>query len=598
VKEIMESDFRKSANKPRGVGVVGTFPSNYEWWIIGVSAVTATLLGYVGFSGKGYAFLDALYRALSLFTLQSGAIDGEVPVSLEIARWLAPVVLAYAAVKTLFVVARDQMKLLRLGSFRDHVVVCGLGQKGVRLMNGFIELGQKVVAIEVDRDSCAGSVYKDRRAIVLAGNAADESMLRRARVQYAKYLIVVTGKDDTNVEIAIKAFQLLKSGSRLGRKGKLFCFVHIFDLKLQSLFKRHEVFTSTYDSFDARVFNIYEKSARIILDNFAPDHFVKVRKRTDPALHILIVGFGWTGESLAVQAARVGHYANGKKLKVTVLDLATEAKAERFYHDYPYVDQILDLRFVTANAETLGSQSLDGLQKGASPAAVYVCLGDEGLNLSTATRLRRVFPKPPIVVCMPQKTGISTLLRGSSILPNESNIHIFNMIERACDVPAVVDEIMDRKARAIHEHYVEQEAKRGAAVQQNPFLVAWEQLPEDAKDSSRHQADHIPVKLRAVGCKATDREDQIASYDFSSDPDAMETMAKMEHRRWVAERLLSGWTYGKTKDIVRRTHPDLVPWEKLSIEVRNKDKNAVESVPEAMARVGLKIVPESVAPAV
>jgi hypothetical protein len=41
-----------------------------------------------------------------------------------------------------------------------------------------------------------------------------------------------------------------------------------------------------------------------------------------------------------------------------------------------------------------------------------------------------------------------------------------------------------------------------------------------------------------------------------------------------------------------------VPWEKLSIEVRNKDKNAVESVPEAMARVGLKIVPESVAPAV
>ena len=44
----------------------------------------------------------------------------------------------------------------------------------------------------------------------------------------------------------------------------------------------------------------------------------------------------------------------------------------------------------------------------------------------------------------------------------------------------------------------------------------------------------------------------------------MEYLAYLEHRRWVEERLRNGWTWGEKRDDVRRTHPDLVPYDELS----------------------------------
>jgi hypothetical protein len=50
-----------------------------------------------------------------------------------------------------------------------------------------------------------------------------------------------------------------------------------------------------------------------------------------------------------------------------------------------------------------------------------------------------------------------------------------------------------------------------------------------------------------------------------------EIMSRLEHRRWVVMRLLSGWTYGSKKDEVARTHPSICPWADLSEEERQKD---------------------------
>jgi hypothetical protein len=110
---------------------------DYQWPLIGTIALFVLALGYVGFKklcafpGEQRSTLDAFYLSLQLFVLEFDPNSRELPLELEFARWLAPAVAAYAAVKALAAILRDQFQALRLKFISDHVVICGLGRKGV-----------------------------------------------------------------------------------------------------------------------------------------------------------------------------------------------------------------------------------------------------------------------------------------------------------------------------------------------------------------------------------------------------------------------------------------------------------------------------------
>ena len=63
----------------------------------------------------------------------------------------------------------------------------------------------------------------------------------------------------------------------------------------------------------------------------------------------------------------------------------------------------------------------------------------------------------------------------------------------------------------------------------------------------------------------------------------------MEHQRWVDQRRLDGWTPGQ-KDIEAKTTPYLVPWDHLSEEVKELDRQTVRGLPAFLARAGYQIV--------
>ena len=46
---------------------------------------------------------------------------------------------------------------------------------------------------------------------------------------------------------------------------------------------------------------------------------------------------------------------------------------------------------------------------------------------------------------------------------------------------------------------------------------------------------------------------------------------KQAHNSWVRAYKKMGWKYGKKRDVKKKTHPDLVPYEKLSKDERDKD---------------------------
>jgi hypothetical protein len=144
----------------------------------------------------------------------------------------------------------------------------------------------------------------------------------------------------------------------------------------------------------------------------------------------------------------------------------------------------------------------------------------------------------------------------------------------------------EKIAKAIHEKYLkDQEGKKPAS---DPSMQPWDKLSDNLKESNRRQADHIPEKLRRVGCgfaPTVDRDPAI----FEFTPQEVEIMAEMEHERWVSERLLDGWVYGEKKNAKKKISPHLVPWNSLTDDVKEWDRQPMRRLPEFLAKAKFEI---------
>jgi hypothetical protein len=57
-------------------------------------------------------------------------------------------------------------------------------------------------------------------------------------------------------------------------------------------------------------------------------------------------------------------------------------------------------------------------------------------------------------------------------------------------------------------------------------------------------------------------------------PDLIEKLARAEHDRWIAERLMSGWrptAAGEARNNELMAHDKIVPWDQLNENDRNND---------------------------
>jgi len=88
---------------------------------------------------------------------------------------------------------------------RDHVVVVGLGNIGVRVAALVHEAGVPVVCIERDPQARGIAAVRALGLPVLVGDAPLESQLRRARIQYSRALAAVTSDDAANLEAGLEA---------------------------------------------------------------------------------------------------------------------------------------------------------------------------------------------------------------------------------------------------------------------------------------------------------------------------------------------------------------------------------------------------------
>lgn len=91
---------------------------------------------------------------------------------------------------------------------RNHVVVVGVGRVGYQVARELLELRESIVAIEQVSEAELLEALFDKKIPVIQGNARLHSILEQAGVPRAKAVIVATGDDLTNLDIALEAREL------------------------------------------------------------------------------------------------------------------------------------------------------------------------------------------------------------------------------------------------------------------------------------------------------------------------------------------------------------------------------------------------------
>lgn len=147
---------------------------------------------------------------------------------------------------------------------------------------------------------------------------------------------------------------------------------------------------------------------------------------------------------------------------------------------------------------------------------------------------------------------------------------------------------LDRLARTLFESYKRHRVRDGQPVE----YVRFGDQPADLQASSRAQAASLWEKAAALGCAIVPASEAGPNATVLAEvpEDEVECLARAEHDRWVAERAAAGWTYAPVKDVEARTSPFLVPYEELTEEVRDYDRQPVREMPQLLADAGYVLV--------
>lgn len=69
----------------------------------------------------------------------------------------------------------------------------------------------------------------------------------------------------------------------------------------------------------------------------------------------------------------------------------------------------------------------------------------------------------------------------------------------------------------------------------------------------------------------------------------VEEMSKNVHEVWAETRIKQGWKYGEQRNDELKTHPCLIPYEELSEEEKEYDRNTSIGTLKLILKLGFKI---------
>jgi hypothetical protein len=136
-------------------------------------------------------------------------------------------------------------------------------------------------------------------------------------------------------------------------------------------------------------------------------------------------------------------------------------------------------------------------------------------------------------------------------------------------------------------------------------LMPWDNLNPMLQNSNLKQVAFYEYILKRVGLSIRKADNPVLfdieanlSNSYNNDLDVSddgvkvsdyEALARLEHARWNAERLLEGWRYGRVKDISKKLNPCIISWNELDDGTKKYDYDPVRNIPILLAKIGYEV---------
>ena len=552
-------------------GFLSQYRTHLEILIFVFLIAIGIICGYIGFFEHLELnlnlgnFLQVTFNVLQLFVFQF-SFESPVPWTLEIARFVCPIALYLFAIAAFLKIFQGKIKLIMLSMKKNHVVICGLDKNVIQLISDFKDNKENVVVIEMKGNNVNILKAESLGAIVLIGEYSDFFMLTKARIHRAKYLVAFTDDDYQNIEVAINANRIIKQKhpKKAKKKAKIKCFVHIRDTDLRST----EFLLDPHPSFVLKTFNIFENSTRFLYLSKAIEPILKIWSERKQ-VHLLIVGFKEMGEAVLLQAAKLGMFPDGEKLRFTILDQNINIQKDNFMYRYPNIEEICDLTFKELELDNLleFKKKIQIGEDQQNVSAIFLCLDDKSLEIQYKDCLisELEHKKIPIYIHIDDNEEVIKL-------PTSYPIFAFGLVENSSNREFIVNEKLDDLAKLIHDDYRSKFKE----------MPEWDKLINFKKDSNRLQADHNLIKLKTISRRIAHFNGKYPR-EFKFTDEELELLARMEHNRWCAEQ------YIYIKDLTQNRPDDLKPFDELQDTEKNKDYNAVQRIPSLLAGKKIEI---------
>jgi hypothetical protein len=553
--------------------------------VVAVAAVASFILGLFGLraflphqpssAGYGQSWDDTVFYDLQLYTFAAAPANGAgpFPVTLEIARFLAPLGALLAVLAALRLVLAEQVRRYVAAHASDHAIVVGEDAVALTLARNLGKgtgrgagEGKKVVLVSTSDDTI--TLARRHDILTVRGDASDRSTLGAAGVARAAELYACASRGAVNVDVAVLAGQLTEA-----KKQPLPAYTLVPDFALGGDLRALRIGANDETGLRLEFFALEDCAARKLLADYP------LAGDTDAPAHAVIIGFGPLGQAVLREIARRQLAAHADPRAEVFIVHGTDLAVSAVIAAFPAIGYACSVRY-----------GEEPKLPAAGKYTVFVCLDKDDDALREGMDVARRIPsgRGRVVACVHEPASFARKLAGYTSIREglRGKICAFGIIEEAC-MPANIrdDAFIEQLARAIHQDYLEKSQAKGET---NTSAVPWEGLPDDLRQANIAQAVGIGAKLALINAVVAPESPTVPEFRFTDRE--VEELAEQEHERWMGERTAQGWSYGPTRDNRRKIHPNLQDWGALDEDTREKDRDAVRAIPGILRKAGYQIL--------
>lgn len=568
-----------------------------RWLVLAVIAAFLFVLGFIGWieffdiAGKSVSIFSLFQLTFGLFIRETffpgfadilNLADYRIPLFLDIARIVAPWITLSVFITLVLSLLRNLTTVLAIRLFyRNHIVVISDDVNSNYLLNcvRLDFLDSKIVLLK-DTKVQDFSCRRFEDIPVISGNIEDPSILKITAINRAKHIVIATNDDSVNVRLLRSIEHTL---SRKRKKKNIEIWLQIEDFKSFETFKGYKGEDSSLGT-DVHIFSVFQRIAADTVDRFSPDRYDTTG---DSQREIAVLGLDTLGQWLVLEAAQMYHFANMKKLRVTIIDSEIENKVKSLLRICPLLKRVIEINPV----ELLDFLQMDSPESFSNVSTFFIAWEkiEEIEYISRKTRQlffnsRESLESPAIVL-----VDISSCLCSEIMKESLETLEAIGVtVSRPAGISIKNEEECDCLAMQIHNVY--------SNLSQKELELEWSNMNDYFKDENRYAARHLPIKLRSLGLEAVPTDDPREAVDFKEILERSEQLlARLEHDRWLARKLVNGYIHGKKLERKLRDrlkiHVDIRPWEELSEKDREKDLVVLRNIENMLREIGKKIVP-------